>query len=45
MLEEQLRDAEHRGEERLAEEQRRNRDLIQRVEREKTLTVENSTIR
>lgn len=45
MLEEQLRDSEHRAGERLAEEQRRNRELIQRIEREKTLTVENYSIK
>ncbi|XP_063847194.1 rab11 family-interacting protein 4B-like isoform X3 [Scylla paramamosain] len=45
MLEEQLREAEHRYEERRAEEQRRNRELLTRVEREKQLTVENFTIK
>ncbi|KAF2362219.1 Rab-binding domain FIP-RBD [Trinorchestia longiramus] len=45
VLEEQLREAEHRAEDRLAEEQRRNRELIQRVEREKNLTVENYAIK
>ncbi|XP_045134457.1 rab11 family-interacting protein 4B-like isoform X2 [Portunus trituberculatus] len=45
MLEEQLREAEHRYEERRAEEQRRSRELLTRVEREKQLTVENFTIK
>lgn len=45
MLEEQLREAEVRHEERQAEEQRRNRELIVRIEREKQLTVENYTIK
>lgn len=45
MLEEQLREAEVRHEERQAEEQRRNRELIARIEREKQLTVENYTIK
>ena len=34
-----------RGEERLGEEQRRNREIIQRMEREKQLEIENYTIR
>ncbi|XP_042893776.1 rab11 family-interacting protein 4-like isoform X2 [Penaeus japonicus] len=45
MLEEQLREAEMRHEERLAEEQRRNRELVSRIEREKQLTIENYTIK
>ncbi|XP_063604178.1 rab11 family-interacting protein 3-like isoform X5 [Penaeus indicus] len=45
MLEEQLREAEMRHEERLAEEQRRNRELVTRIEREKQLTIENYTIK
>ncbi|KAG0728293.1 Rab11 family-interacting protein 3 [Chionoecetes opilio] len=45
MLEEQLREAEHRYEERRTEEERRNRELLARVEREKQLTVENYAIK
>nr|CAD7400907.1 unnamed protein product [Timema poppensis] len=45
MLEEQLREAELRAEERLEEEQRRNRELMVRVEREKQLQIENCNIR
>uniref|UniRef100_A0A8D8R4M9 Rab11 family-interacting protein 3 n=1 Tax=Cacopsylla melanoneura TaxID=428564 RepID=A0A8D8R4M9_9HEMI len=45
MLEEQLRDVEIRAEERLAEEEKRHRELIGRVDREKILQVENCAIR
>ena len=45
MLEEHIREIEVRGEERLLEEQRRNKDLVQRLEREKQLEIENYTIR
>jgi len=45
VLEENIREIEMRGEERLVEEQRRNRDMIQRLEREKQLEIENYTIR
>lgn len=45
MLEEQLRDVELRSEERLAEEERRHRELVARVDREKQLQVENCAIR
>ncbi|XP_064095078.1 rab11 family-interacting protein 3-like isoform X5 [Macrobrachium nipponense] len=45
MLEEQLRETELRSEERQAEEQRRSRELINRIEREKQLTIENYTIK
>lgn len=45
MLEEHIRELEGRGEERLDEEQRRNKDMIQRLEREKQLEIENYTIR
>lgn len=45
MLEEQLRETELRGEERQAEEQRRGRELISRIEREKQLTIENYSIK
>ena len=45
ILEENIREIEMRGEERLGEEQRRNRELIQRLEREKQLEIENYTIR
>ena len=45
MLEEHIRELEVRGEEKLEDEQRRNRELVQRREREKQLEVENYTIR
>uniref|UniRef100_A0A336LS76 CSON015498 protein n=1 Tax=Culicoides sonorensis TaxID=179676 RepID=A0A336LS76_CULSO len=45
MLEEQLRDTELRGEERLAEEQKRHRELLGRAERETNLLQENCDIR
>lgn len=45
ILEEQLREEQVRGEERLQDETRRHRDLIARVEREKQLELENSAIR
>jgi hypothetical protein len=45
MLEEQLRESELRAEERLQEEQKRHRELLVRIEREKQLQVENCTIR
>lgn len=45
MLEESLRDVELRAAQQLAEEQRRNKELIVRVEREKQLEIENCTIK
>lgn len=45
MLEEQLRETELRGEERLVEEQKRYRELLARVEREAELKNENCQIR
>ena len=45
MLEEQLRDTELRSEERLAEEQKRHRELLARAERETQLQNENWDIR
>merc|ERR1719507_123106 len=45
MLEEHIRELEVRGEERGEEEQRRSRELMQRVERERQLEVENYSIR
>ena len=45
VLEENIREIEMRGEERLGEEQRRNREMIQRIEREKQLEIENYSIR
>ncbi|KAK7084439.1 hypothetical protein SK128_011312 [Halocaridina rubra] len=45
MLEEQLRETELRSEERQAEEQRRSKELINRIEREKQLTIENYSIK
>jgi Rab11 family-interacting protein 3/4 len=45
MLEESLRDVELRAQQQLAEEQRRNKELIVRVEREKQLEIENCTIK
>jgi len=44
-LEEQLREMDHRADEHLADEQKRNRDLIARMEREKQLEIENYSIR
>jgi hypothetical protein len=45
MLEEQLRESELRAEERLQEEQKRHRELVARIEREKQLQIENCTMR
>lgn len=45
MLEEQLRDTEIRYDERLQDEQRRSREMLNRVEREKQLHLENASIR
>jgi len=45
MLEEHIREIEVRGEERLLEETRRNKDVVQRLEREKQLEIENYSIR
>ena len=45
ILEENIREIEMRGEERVGEEQRRNREIIMRMEREKQLEIENYTIR
>ena len=45
MLEEHIRELEVRGEERLEDEQRRGRELVARVERERQLEVENYSIR
>jgi len=45
MLEEQLREVELRAEEKLIEEERRHRELVARVDREKQLQVENCAIR
>lgn len=45
MLEEQLRDAELRADERLADEQKRHRELLARVEREASLQHENAHIK
>lgn len=45
MLEEHIRELELRSEERLAEEQKRSRELLQRLEREKALEVENYQFR
>ncbi|KAB7499431.1 Rab11 family-interacting protein 3 [Armadillidium nasatum] len=45
MLEEQLRETEMRAEDRLSDEQKRNKEMIGRVEREKQLTVENYSIK
>ena len=41
MLEEHIRELELQSQERLIEEQKRNKDLLQRLEREKTLEIEN----
>ena len=45
MLEEHIRELELQSQERLIEEQKRNKDLLQRLEREKTLEIENYAIR
>ncbi|XP_040569025.1 rab11 family-interacting protein 4B isoform X5 [Lepeophtheirus salmonis] len=45
MLEEHIRDLEIKSEERIEDEQKRNKELIVRLEREKTLEIENYTIR
>lgn len=45
MIEEQLRETELRSEERLADEQKRHRELMARVEREADLKMENAQIR
>nr|XP_018899022.1 PREDICTED: rab11 family-interacting protein 4 isoform X3 [Bemisia tabaci]XP_018899023.1 PREDICTED: rab11 family-interacting protein 4 isoform X3 [Bemisia tabaci] len=45
MLEEQLREVELRSEERLAEEAKRHRELVARVDRENQLQVENCAIK
>ena len=45
MLEEQLRDAEMRYDDRLQDEQKRSKELMLRVEREKQLQLENANIR
>ena len=45
MLEESLRDVELRAAQQLTEEQRRTKELIVRVEREKQLEIENCTIK
>ncbi|XP_044269173.1 rab11 family-interacting protein 4A isoform X4 [Tribolium madens] len=45
MLEEQLRDTEMRYDERLQDEQRRSREMLNRLEREKQLQLENASIR
>lgn len=45
MLEESLRDVELRAQQQLLEEQRRNKELIVRVEREKQLEIENCNIK
>eukprot|EP00096_Caligus_rogercresseyi_P009079 TRINITY_DN3019_c0_g3_i3.p1 TRINITY_DN3019_c0_g3~~TRINITY_DN3019_c0_g3_i3.p1 ORF type:complete len:454 (-),score=76.84 TRINITY_DN3019_c0_g3_i3:538-1899(-) len=45
MLEEHIRDLEVKSEERIEDEQKRNKELIVRLEREKALEIENYTIR
>lgn len=45
ILEEQVREEQSRAEQRLQEEQRRQKDLVTRLEREKQLELENSAIR
>ena len=45
MLEEHIRELELRSEERLQTEQKRNKDCIQRLEREKQLEIENYSIK
>ena len=45
MLEENIREVEIRSEERLETERKRNREAIQRLDREKQLEIENYSIR
>ncbi|XP_025834746.1 rab11 family-interacting protein 4B-like isoform X3 [Agrilus planipennis] len=45
MLEEQLRDVEMRYEQRLQDEQKRSKELVARIDREKQLQLENASIR
>jgi len=45
MLEESLRDVELRAQQQLADEQRRNKEIMVRVEREKQLEIENCSIK
>ena len=45
MLEEHIREVELQSQERLIEEQKRNKDLMQRLEREKALELENFAIK
>lgn len=45
MLEEHIRELELQSQEKLIEEQKRNKDLLQRLEREKALELENYSIR
>ena len=45
MLEEQARELEGKGEERVEDEQKRNADLLTRIERIKNLEIENYVIR
>ena len=45
MLEEHIREVELQSQERLIEEQKRNKDVLQRLEREKTLELENFSIK
>ena len=45
MLEEHIRELEVRGEERLEVEQKRSKEIIARLEREKQLEIENCTFR
>ncbi|ENN73115.1 hypothetical protein YQE_10256, partial [Dendroctonus ponderosae] len=45
MLEEQLRDTELRCDDKIEDEQRRSKELLQRIEREKQLQLENAAIR
>ena len=45
MLEEHIRELELQSQEKLIEEQKRNKELLQRLEREKALELENYSIR
>ena len=45
MLEESLRDVEMRAQQQLGDEQRRNKEIMVRVEREKQLEIENCHIK
>ena len=45
MLEEQLREVEERSEERMKEEKRRNKEFVQKLEREQQIAQDNFSVR